>query len=231
MSTPIALRHGRVTLALHLLRPGEGRALLLLHALNGSASDWQGGADGIAGAWPGPVYALDFSGHGGSDWVAGGGYTPELLAGDADVALARVGAACIVGAGIGAWAALLLAGARPDDVPGALLLPGRGLSGGGALPDPASTVPVEWMHVSDARLAQPGRVANDGTSDPLLFQLERDLRPVDYAEAFAARARRLVLVADASPPPAWWEAVAQSKSAQRIGPGEVAEALETLAAD
>ncbi len=225
MSEPIALRHGRVTLALHELREGDGPALLLLHALFGSAADWRPAAE----AWPGRVYALDFCGHGASDWVAGGAYTPELLAGDADVALARIGTACVAGAGIGAWTALLLAGARPDHVPAALLLPGRGLSGVGPLPEPGRAVSEQWVRVSDARLPQAVRGAAGVTSDPLLMQLESDIRPVDYAEAFASRARRILLVEDDDERPAWWRAIAGSAAAKAVSLRDLTDALAQLA--
>src|SRR4030095_14377617 len=105
--TPLPpLRHGRVTLALHALRAAEGGcALLCLHGLHGSSEDLAE----LAGGWPGPVCALDFAGHGRSAWCRGGVYSPELLAGDADVALARIGTACVAGIGLGAYVALLLA--------------------------------------------------------------------------------------------------------------------------
>ena len=67
---------------LHELSGGTGEALLCLHELGGRADDWR---DRTA-AWSGPVFALDFSGHGQSSWLRGGGYTPELLAADADAA-------------------------------------------------------------------------------------------------------------------------------------------------
>ena len=54
--TRTALKHGRVSLALHTLRRGEGTPLLLLHALRGSSVDW----NGTPGAWGGPVFALGF---------------------------------------------------------------------------------------------------------------------------------------------------------------------------
>ena len=126
------LVHGRVTLELYERRRGDGAPLLLLHALRSSSESWDGGFE----AWPGPVYALDFSGHGRSKWLTGGAYTPELLTADADAALAHLDRpAVLVGAGLGAYVALLLAGARAAQVSAALLLPGPGLDGGGPLPD------------------------------------------------------------------------------------------------
>ena len=78
------LRHGRIGLALHQLRPGAGRPLLLLHGL-GEQSPTE--VPAASAAWPGPVCALDFTGHGCSDAPRGGGYTAEILMGDVDAAL------------------------------------------------------------------------------------------------------------------------------------------------
>src|SRR5262249_28271494 len=85
------LRHGRISLELHELAQRHGPPLLLLHALFASSDDW-GEAPAL---WPGPVYALDFSGHGRSDWITGGSYYPEQLAGDADAALQHLGRAAV----------------------------------------------------------------------------------------------------------------------------------------
>jgi pimeloyl-ACP methyl ester carboxylesterase len=221
MSEPALIRHGRVSIALHALRGGAGPTLLCLHALGGRASDWQTLAD----AWPGRVYALDFAGHGASGWVRGGAYSPELLAGDADVALARLDDAWLAGAGLGAWVSLLVAGARPAHVAGALLLPGAGLAGAGAEPDPRAEPDPLWRRASDARQPVP---EERPASDPLAALLDTDFRPPDYAEAFAARARRLLLLEDGAPRPPWWEAAAASPCAERVS-GSAAEALARLA--
>jgi len=222
VSEPQELRHGRVRLALHPLRAGSGPALLHLHALHSSAARLAVPAVD----WPGAVFAIDFGGHGRSGWIAGGAYTPELLAGDADAALARIGPACLAGEGIGAYVALLLAGARPELVPAVLLLPGAGLEGGGPLPDFSERPDPEWAE----RASRPTAArAATGEADPLVCALERDARPVDYAEAFAARARRLVLAEDGGPRPAWWEAVARTRSAERVAIGEAWRALERAA--
>jgi pimeloyl-ACP methyl ester carboxylesterase len=187
------LRHRRVELALHALAAGEGLPLLLLHALRGSSDDWRREAID----WPGPVHALDFCGHGASARLGGGAYMPELLAGDADAALAAIGPAAVAGSGLGAWVALLVAGARPDLVPAALLLPGAGLAGGG--PDVAS-VRAEDVPGVEASAA--------GGEDPLLLLLDRDVRPPEYAEPFARAARRVLVADDVAAPPPWWQAVA-----------------------
>ena len=225
---PEPLRHGRVPLALHALREAEGEALLCLHGLRGSAADWAEAAP----AWPGPVYALDFAGHGASGWLTGGGYTPELLAGDADVALARLGRAWVAGLGVGAYVALLLAGARGEHVPGALLLPGAGLAGGGGEPDPAWEPSLAWARAGEeaaAKRAGEEAAGERPASDPLLAQLERDFRPADYAVAFAARASRVLLLEDGAPRPPWWRAAAEAAPAERIEARGAAQALGRLA--
>jgi pimeloyl-ACP methyl ester carboxylesterase len=209
VSEPQALLRGRVRLALHPLRAGSAPRLLRLHALYASASR-------LAASpvdWPGATFALDFCGHGASGWVVGGAYTPELLAGDADAALARVGPACLAGEGIGAYVALLLAGARPELVPAALLLPGPGLEGGGPLPDFSGRPELVWAAQASRPRQRGGAM---GEADPLVCALESDARPVDYAEVFAARAHRLLLVEDGGPRPAWWEAAARVGVVQRV---------------
>lgn len=166
--TTVRLTHNRVELALHTLRAGAGQPLLLLHGLGerspARVPDW---ADG----WPGPVAALDFTGHGDSTVPVGGGYTAEILLADAALALAHLGEATVVGRGLGAYVGLLLAGAVPDRVRGAVLADGPGLSGGPSIP---TSQPV-------VRLA-----SAVGPPDPYaLVELGRDLRPPDYAATFA----------------------------------------------
>jgi len=221
VSGPQALTRGRTRLALHPLRMGSAPHLLRLHAL-------YRGATRLAAPpfeWPGAVFGLDFSGHADSSWVTGGAYTPELLAGDGDAALARIGPAFLAGEGIGAYVALLLAGARPELVPAALLLPGAGLDGGGPLPDFSGRVELEWAE----QASRPAARGSAGEADPLVSALEYDARPVDYAEEFAAHARGLVLAEDGGPRPAWWEAVARSARAQRVALGEAWSALRRAA--
>ena len=121
------LRHNKIDLALRRLREGDGTPLLLLHGLGEASPEhppqW-------AQRWVGPVVALDFTGHGDSTVPPGGGYTAEILLADADVALAELGSATVVGRGLGAYIALMLAGARPRQVRGAVLCDGPGLAGG-----------------------------------------------------------------------------------------------------
>ena len=70
------LQHNRIRLALHELRPGTGTPLLLLHGLGESTPTT---APAITDGWAGPVYGLDFTGHGQSTIPVGGGYTAEVL--------------------------------------------------------------------------------------------------------------------------------------------------------
>jgi pimeloyl-ACP methyl ester carboxylesterase len=165
------LTHNKVRLALHELRGGgdaAARPLLLLHGLGErsltAVPDW-------AASWPGPVHALDFTGHGSSTVPRGGGYSAELLLADADAALAELGRATVAGRGIGAYIALMLAGARPTQVRGAVLCDGPGLAGG-------AIGPTSQSFITLPPAPRP--------PDPYaLFELSRDLRPPDYASLFA----------------------------------------------
>jgi len=170
---PTFLSHGRVRLALHTLRPGEGRPLLVLHGLGESTP---AGPPRWLDAWPGPIFGLDLTGHGQSDVPAGGGYTAEILMADVDHALAHLGEATVVGRGLGAYVALLIAGARPQLVAGAILCDGPGLDGGGPAPHSPALVPIRVSHPAHA-------------PDPFaLIELTEDIRPADYASSFARQA-------------------------------------------
>jgi len=171
----ILLTHNRVRLALHRLAEGSGRPLLVLHGLGeattATVARW-------AEAWPGDVYGLDFTGHGASSLPRGGGYSAEVLMGDADAALDHLGPATVVGRGLGGYVALLIAGARPRLVRGAVIADGPGLAGGGAYPDALSlVVPAD---------------AGSGPPDPYaMLELTKAVRPPDYATSFARLAVQL----------------------------------------
>lgn len=187
--------------------PGDGptRPLLLLHGLGERSPevlpDW-------AAAWPGPVHALDFTGHGDSTVPAGGGYTAEVLMSDVDTALAHLGPSTIVGRGLGAYVTLLISGARSEMVRGAVLADGPGLAGGGAVPGSPSIVRL------DPSLPAP--------PDPYaLFELSRDVRPPDYAATFATLALNRSELADplivsARTRPDWLRAVVESPGVREM---------------
>lgn len=175
-----ALRHGKIALALHELRAGTGRPLLLLHGLGERSPD---AVPAELAGWPGPVFALDFTGHGKSTVPRGGGYTCEILMADADTALRELGAATLVGRGLGAYVALLLAGARASGVRGAILRDGLGLAGGGPRPGSPSVCTVAVCAVAPRATAPPDPFAQS--------ELARDLRPPDYATSYVRQAVEL----------------------------------------
>jgi pimeloyl-ACP methyl ester carboxylesterase len=198
------ITHGRMTLELHELARRNGPALLLLHALYGSSDDW----GKVPAVWPGAVYALDFAGHGKSDWVPGGVYYPENLAADIDAALQHIGGAALAGAGLGAYLGLLVAGARRELVSAALLLPGAGVDGGGPAPDFDAPFPG-LDHPMPGELVEPA-------ADPMVRLLDSYVRPVHYVEPFAHAARRVLLVEDGTARPPWWEAARRSPTAEVV---------------
>lgn len=222
------LVNGRVIVRLHELRPGEAMPLLLLHELGGAAADWR---EADWSGWDGPVYALDFAGHGASGHTRGAGYYPELFLADADLALEALDdCAAVAGAGIGAYIALLLAGSRPDRVPGALLLPGRGLEGGGAEPSFAEEVRDGLARWEAQREVAAGTY--DAGTDPGVCRCEQDIRPIDYVRDFAGAAKKLLFsdeVTEAAAP-AWWR-VARTESAGTSVSGGCAAAVKRLCAD
>ena len=172
--TTVRLLHNRVALALHELRAGDGRPLLHLHGLAERSPD---AVPDLLAGWPGPVWALDLTGHGESDVAPGAGYFCEVLMGDVDVALAHLGPATLFGRGLGAYVGLLAAGGRPDLVRGTILFDGPGLAGGGPWP-------VSPFITTSVAPPPPG-----GTPDPwAVLELTRDVRPPDYASTFARQA-------------------------------------------
>lgn len=163
------LQQGRLSLALHTLRGGDGLALLLLHGLGERSPDAV--PDELL-SWPGPIYALDFCGHGDSESAKGGGYSCEQLMADADAALSVLGEATVLGRGLGGYIGVLIAGARPSHVRGVIIDDGTGLAGGGTRP---GSMTVEF----------PSDRVSVGTPDPFaLIELSTDVRPKDYATSF-----------------------------------------------
>lgn len=233
------LKHGRLTIQLLQLSQGdspETPPLLLLHALGSSAAEWRSDWDRAGGEgtlWNGPVYALDFVGHGQSDHVTGRYYYPELFLVDADRALEEIGdRAYLVGAGIGAYVAMLLAGSRPDRIPAALLLSGRGLASGGVQPN--FDHPPAGIDSWQAGIQRAARAYSEST-DPFVATCEQDIRPAEYASEFAAAARR-VLFSEAVDPGLpeddslrWWSS-ARDGARSANAPADLAAALRLLAA-
>ena len=206
--TIVRLQHNKVELALHQLKQGSGTPLLVLHGLGertiAPPTPWPD--------WAGPIWGLDFTGHGESTVPKGGGYTCELLMSDVDIALAHTGPATIFGRGLGAYVALMVAGARPENALGVVLADGPGLAGGGAAPASA-----QWIDPANLDGSAPDKFA--------LMELSRDLRPPDYATSFVhllmanSELREPLLVA-AQNRPAWLAAVANE-------PGVVTARLDT----
>ena len=181
MTSTTFLRHLRIELALHELRSGSGRTLLMFHGLGDRATALTPPPSDI---WPGPVFALDFTGHGDSTVPVGGGYTCEILLADADIALNHLGEATLLGHGIGGYVALMLAGARHDRVHGTIIADGPGLTGGNSGATSARIIPA--LHNPDLR-----------SPDPIaLLELTSDIRPPDYASAFARLATQNSKVED-----------------------------------
>ena len=206
----LMLRHNKVDLALHLLRPepldpaDPGRPLLLLHGLGdrspSTVPQW-------VASWPGAIAALDFTGHGDSSVPTGGGYSAETLMADADHALAHLtgddpaATITVLGRGLGAYIALQIAGARATRIHGAILTDGPGLAGGPTGPSSQSVFALQ----------------TDGTApDPYaLVELGRDLRPRDYAVSFVGLANAgspadIPISVASSFRPQWLDAVADA---------------------
>lgn len=217
------VRHNKVDLAMHRLRDAHepaARPLLLLHGLGeetpGTVPSW-------VESWRGAVVGLDFTGHGRSTIPRAGGYTAELLLGDADAALGALvvdspdGMITVLGRGLGGYIALQLAGARASQVHGAIVLDGPGLAGGPTGPTSQSFFSLD---------------THGEVPDPYaLVELGRDLRPPDYVRAFV---RLATDGSDLDEPvavcsvfrPEWLEAVAGEPGVMDV---PLAEALDAYA--
>jgi pimeloyl-ACP methyl ester carboxylesterase len=128
--------HSRVIVANrlrhHLLewRPEDARPgppLLLLHGFLEHAHTWDLVAPQLAAAGR-HVLALDWRGHGDSEWVGPGGYYhfADYSADLAFLVRALGGRAILVGHSMGATAALSYAGVEPERVPALVLVDGLG---------------------------------------------------------------------------------------------------------
>ncbi|MGB3733904.1 MAG: alpha/beta hydrolase [Ilumatobacter sp.] len=222
----VMLRHNRIDLALHLLRPepldaaNPSRPLLLLHGLGDRSP---AATPAWVEDWPGAIAALDFTGHGESTCPASGGYSPETLMADVDQALAHLtnddpeGSITVLGRGLGAYVALQIAGARASQVHGVILVDGPGLAGGPTGPSSQAVFSLQ----------------TDGTTpDPYaLVELGRDLRPGDYAVSFVGLANAGAPVTSpitvaSSFRPKWLAAVVDSPG---VAEATIADALASYA--
>jgi pimeloyl-ACP methyl ester carboxylesterase len=101
---------------------------------------------------------------------------------DADVALSSLGEVTVAGWGLGAYIAVLIAGARPALVKGAVVGDGHGLEGGGP---------------QGGRMLMRPAFEPGSAPDPFALQeLANDARPPKYAELFARQAVQMSGVAD-----------------------------------
>lgn len=194
MLSTVRLRHGKIDLALHQLREADGPVLLLLHGLGERTPTT---VPVIAHVWPGPVWGLDFTGHGESTVPRGGGYSAEALMSDADAVLAHLGPLTMLGRGLGGYVGLLLVGSRPEEIRGVVITDGPGLDGGGSEPQSASILDIVLNEVSSQ------------APDPwALLELSSDVRPTDYVaqhvgQIGAFSSRGAAVFVDAIGRPAW----------------------------
>ena len=112
----------------HLLEWGEhGPVVLLLHGFLEHAHAWDLVAPRLAAAGH-HVFALDWRGHGDSEWVGSGGYYhfADYAADLAFLVRALGGRAALVAHSMGATAAMSYTGLEPERVPALVLVDGLG---------------------------------------------------------------------------------------------------------
>jgi pimeloyl-ACP methyl ester carboxylesterase len=133
-------------LNLHLLEWGDaGEVVLLLHGFLEHAHVWDWVAPQLADAGY-HVFALDWRGHGDSEWIGAGGYYHfiDYVADLAALVRELGGRVALVGHSMGGGAAVLYAGTEPARVRALVSIEGLGV------PDTdVSTVPervVGWLH-------------------------------------------------------------------------------------
>lgn len=212
------IKHGRIDLALHLLRQGSKtpapKPVLLLAGLGEPSISV---VPDFLTSYQGPVFALDLTGHGRSTIPPGGGYTAEVLMADVFVALKHIGSAHVIGRGVGGYLGLLVAGAAPHLVSTVVICDGPGLNGGGVAPaSPFASAQLRSGHE---------------TPDPFaLFELNFDVRPPDYACRYV---RMAAIKSDSGEPilvaaknrPEWLEAVTNEPGVQICTLDQVVEKL------
>lgn len=141
----------------HLLEWGDaGSVLLLLHGFLEHAHVWD---------WCGPrlaragyhVFALDWPGHGDSEWIGPGGYYhfADYTAVLAGVIRGLGGQAALVGHSMGGNAALIYAGTEPDRVTALVSI--EGLGPPGMNPEMAPERFAQWLRDLERIDHRPGR--------------------------------------------------------------------------
>lgn len=154
-------------LKLHALERGQGEPLLLLHGWLDHAHSF----DLLAPLLPGRTVALDFRGHGDSQWVGAGGFYHFLeYVADIDEVVEQLSPSApirIVGHSMGAAVGLLYAAARPARV--------------------AHLTMIDAVPLSIAAQEIPARLTTYLTD---LRKTPRHRRRVDSVEDAAARLRR-----------------------------------------
>ena len=155
----------------HLVEWGTaGPVVLLLHGFLEHARVWDWVAPHLVAAGH-HVYALDWRGHGDSEWVGAGGYYhfADYAADLAGIVRALGGRAAIVAHSMGASAALVYAGTEPERVSALALVDALGPPDMGAASAPVRF--AAWIE-SVARIEARGRTAR-APDDPAALLRER----------------------------------------------------------
>jgi len=173
----------------HLLEWGAGgTVVLLLHGFLEHAHVWDLAAPELAGAGY-HVYALDWRGHGDSEWIGAGGYYhfADYTADLAFLVRALGGRAALVAHSMGAGAALVYAGTEPERVAALALVDALGPPDAGTASAPGRF--AAWLADLE-RLGERERVARVG-GDPAARLRERFPRfPAAVAAHLAAHGTR-----------------------------------------
>ncbi len=134
----------------HLLEWGDGtHVVLLLHGFleHAHAWDWVGPRLADAGHH---VFALDWRGHGDSEWIGAGGYYhfADYVADLSGIVRAVGGSAAMVGHSMGGGAAILYAGTEPERVTALVSVEGVGIPD--SAPEAAPERFATWLRDVDS---------------------------------------------------------------------------------
>lgn len=136
-------------LRLHLLEWGEGeRVVLLLHGFLEHAHAWDLVGPRLAAAGM-HVFALDWRGHGDSEWVGAGGYYHFLdYLADLSSLVPQLGeSVAVVGHSMGGGAAVLYSGSEPERIRALVSIEGLGMPD----TDPGLAPERVWAWLEDLR--------------------------------------------------------------------------------